>query len=73
MLTTRQREVAELVARGYSAKRIASALEISVATVQAHIRDAAERLADVPGPPRYRLIVFILSRGPEPPGPGAVT
>ena len=59
MLTPRQREVAEMVAKGYTAKRIAREIGISQSTAETHIRDAADRL---PGDrrPREKLIVFIL-------------
>lgn len=59
MLTPRQREVAELVARGYSAKRIARKTGISRHTAEAHIRDAASRIPG-DGPARWKLIVFVL-------------
>lgn len=58
-LTPRQREVAALVARGWSDKKIARAIDCSPKTVAEHIREAAER---IPGPwkPRMKLLVFIL-------------
>lgn len=59
MLTPRQREVAELVARGLSNKAIARRLEISVRTVEAHIHSAASVL-DRPCRPRHALTLFVL-------------
>lgn len=58
-LSPRQREVAELVARGYSDKKIARDLGCSPETVAQHIRDAAAR---IPGAwkPRQKLLIFIL-------------
>jgi DNA-binding NarL/FixJ family response regulator len=58
-LTPRQREVAALVAKGYSNKRIARTVGISPRTVECHIQTAAARLT-IPGPPRHRLVVFVL-------------
>ena len=48
-----------MVARGYTAKRIAREVGISASTAEAHIRDAAAR---IPGHRRARekLIVFVL-------------
>lgn len=59
MLTPRQREVAKLVAEGLSTRKVARELGISPRTVEGHIQQAAERL-DIPGPPRHRLVVFVL-------------
>lgn len=59
MLTPRQREIAELVARGYTAKRIARAANISPRTVEAHIRDAADRIPG-DGRARWKLTLFVL-------------
>lgn len=61
MLTERQAEVAALVARGLSDRRIAAELGISPATARQHVRDAAERLPGA-GPPRYRLTLYALAR-----------
>lgn len=44
VLTVRQRDVMELVARGLTAKGIARALLLSPHTVRHHIRDIYERL-----------------------------
>lgn len=62
MLTPRQRQVAELVAKGKSAKRIAREVGISVSTVRDHIQSAASRLPG-PGRPRFKLVVFVLNAG----------
>lgn len=64
MLTDRQFEVAQRVAEGKSAKRIARELDVSVGTVRAHIRDAAERIPG-DGRPRWKLLVFVLSGDEE--------
>lgn len=63
MLTPRQRQVAELVAKGWSNKRIARRLDISVRTVEAHIYAAAETVAR-PCRPRHALTLFVL-QGPD--------
>jgi DNA-binding NarL/FixJ family response regulator len=60
VLTPRQRDVAELVARGYSNKRIAKETGLALPTVKEHVSAAASRVPG-DGPPRYRLIVFMLS------------
>lgn len=57
-LTPRQQEVARLVAKGMSAKRIARHLAISTDTVAVHIREAASRLPG-DGRPRWKLQVFV--------------
>ena len=59
MLTPRQAQVAAMVARGYSAKKIAREVGVSVYTVRDHIRAAADRLPG-DGRPRYKLTVFVL-------------
>jgi two-component system response regulator FixJ len=63
-LTKRQAEVAERVAKGLPDKRIAAQLNISVRTVQHHVRAAAAR---IPGDstPRHRLTLFFLDLTPE--------
>lgn len=60
VLTRRQREVAELVARGLSDKAIARELDCSVRTVEAHIAEAARRI-EGEGRPRHRLTLWFLS------------
>jgi DNA-binding NarL/FixJ family response regulator len=48
-MTNREAEVAELVRRGYSNKRIGSELGISPLTVRTHISNVAKRMAgDIP-------------------------
>ena len=49
-----------MVAKGLSNKRIARNLGISVETVNAHVRDAAERIP-IEGRQRYRLILWVLT------------
>jgi len=43
-LTPREREVAELVARGYTRKGVSRALGIEVSTVDVHLRNIAAKL-----------------------------
>ncbi len=66
-LTARQREVLRLVVEGRTTKEIASALGISVKTVEAHRAQMTERLGiyDVPGLVRYAMRTGLLP--PEPP------
>jgi DNA-binding NarL/FixJ family response regulator len=56
-LTPRQREVLELIAKGYSTKNIARSLEISAKTVESHRAQLMERLQihDVAGLVRYAI------------------
>ena len=63
-LSRRQAQVVECVARGMPDKRIAAKLQISIRTVQRHIREAAEH---IPGdtPPRHRFILFFLNLAAE--------
>lgn len=58
MLTPRQRQIAQLVARGKSYRRIADETGLSIHTVDKHIRDAAERIPH-PGRTREKLIWFV--------------
>lgn len=60
MLTPRQQEIAQMVARGMSYKAIAKETGLSVHTVDNHIRQAAERLP-IEGSPRHRLTLFVLN------------
>jgi DNA-binding NarL/FixJ family response regulator len=59
-LTARQREVLQLVAEGKSTKKIASALGVSVKTVETHRADLMERLGirDLAG-----LVVYAIRNG----------
>ena len=59
-LTERQAEVAGLVARGTPDKQIAAELDLSVRTVQNHIRTAASHIPGI-GSPRHRLTLFVLN------------
>lgn len=56
-LTSRQREILQLVAEGKNTKEIASGLDISVKTVESHRLQLMERLNihDVPGLVRYAV------------------
>lgn len=56
-LTSRQREILKLIAEGKNTKEIASALEISIKTVEAHRLQLMARLDihDVPGLVRYAI------------------
>lgn len=56
-LTSRQREVLQMIAEGQNTKKIASALEISVKTVEAHRLQLMKRLDihDVAGLVRYAI------------------
>ena len=60
MLTPRQRDVAELVARGLSNKAIARETGLAISTVKEYIGAAASRLPG-DGRPRFKLIVFVIS------------
>jgi DNA-binding NarL/FixJ family response regulator len=56
-LTPRQREILQLIAEGKNTKQIASALDISVKTVESHRLQLMERLSihDIPGLVRYAI------------------
>jgi FixJ family two-component response regulator len=56
-LTTRQAEVAGLVARRLPNKRIANKLGLSVRTVEEHIRLAASQIPGE-GKPRERILLW---------------
>jgi non-specific serine/threonine protein kinase len=58
-LTAREIQVARLVARGMTNRAIAQSLELSVETVNDHIRNAAARLPG-DGRPKIKLIIFVL-------------
>lgn len=60
MLTDRQREIAELVARGLTNKAIARETGLAVQTVKNHITRAAERIPGDGENPRVRLAVFFI-------------
>ena len=59
MLTPKQREIAQLVAQGWTHKRISRETGLAIQTVKEHVRAAAERIPG-DGPPKYKLIVFVL-------------
>jgi DNA-binding CsgD family transcriptional regulator len=65
MLTPRQREVAERVARGMPYKAIARDLGIALDTVDRHVRDAAARIPS-PGTPRHRCVVWFFNLDAQP-------
>lgn len=57
-LTSRQREILQLIAEGRNAKEIASILKVSPKTVEAHRAQIMERLGirDIPGLVRYAIL-----------------
>jgi DNA-binding NarL/FixJ family response regulator len=61
-LTPRQREVLQLIAEGYSTKKIARTLKISVKTVETHRMQLMERLDihDIAGLVRYAIRVGLV-------------
>jgi DNA-binding NarL/FixJ family response regulator len=59
-LTPRERQVAELVARGLSVKGVARQLDVSPATVKVHVRNAGRKLPG-DGPPRHRIIIHVIT------------
>jgi DNA-binding NarL/FixJ family response regulator len=63
VLTSRQREILQLVAEGKSTKEIAVALELSVKTVETHRAQIMERLDihDVAGLVRYAIRLGLVS------------
>ena len=66
-LTSRQREVLQLVAEGHSTKQVAARLGLSVKTVEAHRTAIMGRLGirDLAGLVRFALRVGLVSAGPE--------
>ncbi len=62
LLTPRQREVLQLIAEGYSTKKIAHTLKISVKTVETHRMQLMERLDihDIAGLVRYAIRVGLV-------------
>jgi DNA-binding NarL/FixJ family response regulator len=61
-LTSRQREVLQLIAEGHSTRQIAHRLRLSVKTVESHRANLMERLQihDVAGLVRYAIRVGII-------------
>lgn len=66
-LSTRQAEVARLVARGFSYKEIASETGMALKTVETHAYIAASKLTDYRGYPRHKLTLWFLSVSDEVP------
>jgi DNA-binding NarL/FixJ family response regulator len=64
-LTTRQREILQLIAEGRSTKEIAGLLDVSVKTVETHRTRLMERLDihDVPGLVRFAIRSGLVSSG----------
>ena len=62
LLTPRQREILQLIAEGYSTKKIAQTLSISVKTVETHRMQLMERLEihDITGLVRYAIRVGLV-------------
>jgi len=62
LLTPRQREILQLIAEGYSTKKIAQTLSISVKTVETHRMQLMERLEihDIAGLVRYAIRVGLV-------------
>ena len=59
-LTTREREVLTLLARGYTGEEIARELKVSAETVRAHVRNAVTKLH---ARTRLHAVVLALQRG----------
>jgi DNA-binding NarL/FixJ family response regulator len=64
VLTSRQREILQLIAEGRSTKEIAHLLHLSVKTVESHRSQLMERLEihDIPGLVRYALRVGLVQQ-----------
>jgi DNA-binding NarL/FixJ family response regulator len=62
VLTSRHREILQLIAEGHSTKEIAAKLNISVKTVESHRAQLMERLKihDVPGLVRYAIRIGLI-------------
>ncbi len=62
-LTSRQREILQLIAEGRSTKEIAHLLEVSAKTVETHRQRMMERLGihDIPGLVRFAIRSGIVS------------
>jgi DNA-binding NarL/FixJ family response regulator len=59
-LTTREREVLTLLARGYTGEEIARELQVSAETVRAHVRNAVTKLH---ARTRLQAVVLALQQG----------
>ena len=66
LLTSRQREILQLLAEGKNTKEIARVLSISTKTVEAHRAQIMERLDihDLAGLVRYAIRVGLVGSGP---------
>ena len=62
-MTTRQREILQLIAEGRTTKEIAGILDVSVKTVETHRARLMERLDihDVPGLVRFAIRAGLVS------------
>jgi DNA-binding NarL/FixJ family response regulator len=62
-LTTRQREILQLIAEGHPTKEVARILEVSVKTVETHRMRLMERLDihDLPGLVRFAIRAGLVS------------
>ncbi len=62
-LTSRQREILQLIAEGHSTKEIATLLQVSTKTVETHRLQLMERLHihDIPGLVRYAIRIGLVS------------
>jgi DNA-binding CsgD family transcriptional regulator len=61
-LTVREREVAALAARGYTAQEIATALQISIGTARNHLLKVREKFGGVP---KRRLAELLTAQQPD--------
>jgi len=59
-LTTREREVLTLLARGYTGEEVARQLQVSGETVRAHVRNSVTKLH---ARTRLHAVVLALKRG----------
>jgi DNA-binding CsgD family transcriptional regulator len=59
-LTTREREVLTLLARGYTGQEVARELAVSAETVRAHVRNSVTKLR---ARTRLHAVVLALQRG----------
>jgi DNA-binding NarL/FixJ family response regulator len=59
-LTPREKQIAEMVARGYANKRIAHELGIALTTVEKHLQQAAQRIEGDTAP-RHKMLVWFYS------------
>ena len=63
LLTSRQREILQLIAEGYGPSRIAERLNVSVKTVESHRAQIMDRLEirDLPGLIRFAVRANLIS------------